>query len=328
VTTHTHAPATGPLRGLADLVAGLAVVAVALALPAPKSPTRPGVATGPAPSTAAGGGATMIADIWPQAKPVAVSATQPDGRKFTPLLVLDRDTTLGRLTSDETVARELVLRTPTGMRALQSGGALDTTDVVATASTSSALFWMRVTADSGGNGRYSIWSANLDGTAVRTVTTDVGSFAPYDAEYDLQVADGRLYWVAARNPTTRAVDLRSVPITGGPVSRQPLEGGIAMSAWPWAVTASTNPGGGADLTNVVTGARRHATAGFVVIAAAGQTTLNGVNTRLSLYDLTTNRTILVSPAATDAGSRNGYLWWSDGVGESLTWHIFDLHNLP
>jgi hypothetical protein len=48
---------------------------------------------------------------------------------------------------------------------------------------------------------------------------------------------------------------------------------------------------------------------------------------LSLYDLNTGRTDLVTPQAANVQGRDGVLWWSTGAGTSLTWHAVDLHAL-
>jgi hypothetical protein len=366
-------------RGAVGLVAGIAAVAVALALPAPKSQPTPAAGTAPA---STGPAAATIAGVWPQAKPVNVTAIQPDGRTYTPLLVLDPNTSLGRLSSDDSPASAFVLRTGSEVRVLQGGGSVDSSDVVAEAATATGLFWIQVSSDANGVGRYTIWSANRDGTAPRVVTTDAGPVAVYSSEFDLQVADGRLYWLAAHAGAAGAVDLRSAPVGGGPVTVKPLDGNVALSTWPWVATAISQPGQNAELTNLVTGERRQASGAaneqltcaptwclaaatgsstattlrlrrtdgsdtreigtgdiwaaipnvvlldrFAVIAGTGVSTFAGANIRLSLFDLNTNRLIQVSPAAVDVASREGFLWWSDGVAESLTWHILDLRAL-
>jgi hypothetical protein len=49
---------------------------------------------------------------------------------------------------------------------------------------------------------------------------------------------------------------------------------------------------------------------------------------LSLYDVETGRTDLVTPQAANVQGRNGILWWSTGAGSTLTWHAVDLRQLP
>ncbi len=49
---------------------------------------------------------------------------------------------------------------------------------------------------------------------------------------------------------------------------------------------------------------------------------------LSLHDLETRKTELVTAQAANVQGRNGVLWWSTGAGITLTWHAVDLRQLP
>ena len=50
--------------------------------------------------------------------------------------------------------------------------------------------------------------------------------------------------------------------------------------------------------------------------------------RLSLYDLTTGRSVVVADALTGpVGDHGDYLWWSTGDNETLQWHAIDLRQL-
>ncbi len=49
--------------------------------------------------------------------------------------------------------------------------------------------------------------------------------------------------------------------------------------------------------------------------------------RLDLYDIAGRRTVQAAAAATNAGARGDYLWWSTGDNETLTWHGLDLRTL-
>ena len=50
-------------------------------------------------------------------------------------------------------------------------------------------------------------------------------------------------------------------------------------------------------------------------------------TGLSLHDLSSGRTDLVTADANNVQGRDGVLWWSTGAGNSLVWHAVDLHGL-
>jgi hypothetical protein len=50
--------------------------------------------------------------------------------------------------------------------------------------------------------------------------------------------------------------------------------------------------------------------------------------RLSLYDLTTGRSVVVADALTGpVGDHDDHLWWSTGDNETLQWHVLDLRQL-
>jgi hypothetical protein len=48
---------------------------------------------------------------------------------------------------------------------------------------------------------------------------------------------------------------------------------------------------------------------------------------LRLYDIRQRRSVLVVPAASNAGARGDYVWWSTGDNETLAWHGLDLRSL-
>jgi hypothetical protein len=49
--------------------------------------------------------------------------------------------------------------------------------------------------------------------------------------------------------------------------------------------------------------------------------------RIDLYDLIARRSVVLTPAASDAGARGDYVWWSTGDNETLAWHALDLRSL-
>jgi hypothetical protein len=62
---------------------------------------------------------------------------------------------------------------------------------------------------------------------------------------------------------------------------------------------------------------------MTALTSANATTVS----RLDLYDITHRRTVLIEPAATNAGAKGDYLWWSTGDNETLAWHGLDLRTL-
>ncbi len=62
---------------------------------------------------------------------------------------------------------------------------------------------------------------------------------------------------------------------------------------------------------------------MAMVSTSGQVTVS----RLSLFDITTGRAIQVEGAATNAGARGDFVWWSTGDNETLAWHALDLRTL-
>jgi hypothetical protein len=77
----------------------------------------------------------------------------------------------------------------------------------------------------------------------------------YSSQYDLVIADGQLYWLAAARTATPVTEVRSVPLGGGPVTVRNVDGSYALSAWPWMVSAGTGQTGAVELRNLVDGRR-------------------------------------------------------------------------
>src|SRR5437763_2195955 len=66
---------------------------------------------------------------------------------------------------------------------------------------------------------------------------------------------------------------------------------------------------------------------FEVLMTSTHPTGRAAGSRLALYDIAKQRTVQVEAAATNAGARGDFLWWSTGDHETLTWHGLDLRTL-
>jgi hypothetical protein len=231
-------------RRLLGAAAALVVLVVLLALPGPRR-----VAVPPGPVT--------LAAAWPAARPVTVAGTLPTGDVYTPLLVLDASTSLGITSLPGAPSSVLVLLTdPARPRRLQalSPGTGDTVEGVA--ADRDRVYWLRsVDGSGGGPEQASVWSARRDGGPAQPLTTAAGPATTASSQYDLQVAGGRLYWTAAPPGPAPVTELRSVPVTGGPVRVQAFPGGYGLTAWPWLTTTLGGIGGPDELRNAETGAR-------------------------------------------------------------------------
>ncbi len=122
------------------------------------------------------------------------------------------------------------------------------------------------------------------------------------------------------------------------VTTAPAE--VAVCSPTWCRVAVTNDTAlvGIDMMHP-DGTSRHRIAGAEATPTIGDATLldryvplatdrgdGGVG--LSLYDLNTGRTDLVTTQAANVQGRGGVLWWSTGAGINLTWHAIDLHAMP
>ncbi len=66
---------------------------------------------------------------------------------------------------------------------------------------------------------------------------------------------------------------------------------------------------------------------FEVLMTMVTTTGQLAISKLALYDIATSRTVQIDGAATNAGARGDFLWWSTGDNETLAWHGLDLRTL-
>ena len=238
---------TSAWRRRLGAAAALAVVGVLLALPNARPP-QPGA--GPA-------GPLTLAGVWPAARPVALAATLPTGDTYTPLLVLDATTSVGLTSRPGNRTSALVLLTdPARPRQLQilSPGTGDTVEAVA--ATADRIYWLRsVDGNGGGPEQASIWTARRAGGPAEAVTTRAGPATTNSSQFDLQVADGRLVWTTVGNGAVPVTEVRSIPLSGGPVQVRSFPGGYGLTAWPWLTSTLGGVGGSNELVNVATGQR-------------------------------------------------------------------------
>jgi len=226
-------------RARLAMCAALAAIGILLWLPAPKRP----VAAVPDRTAAS-----------PGAKPFPIPATFPDGSAYTPGAVLDPGTSIGVTQRADGQHIDLDLVPATGPpRLLQTqlvseGGAFD-----GIAFTADDLYWMHTLSDGTGNAHVTLWTAARSGGPSRQLSADVGDAEFFGSGYDVQVVADRLYWAATRPGRQDQTELRSIPLAGGTVGVQVLDGAWAMSRWPWLVTAPSAASAGTRLRNAVTG---------------------------------------------------------------------------
>ena len=358
-------------RGLLGTGAAVALIALLLALPAPKRPS--GASRAPA-------GPPPLTQVWPHAHPFLIPAGFPDGSTYTPAVVLDAAASVGMIASVDGQRTDLALVPAAGPpRVLQSQSVSDGGSFDGITATAGRIYWMHTVTDADGQARTSLWTASRSGGPAARLTADVGAPAFSGSEYDLQVVGDRLEWAGSRPGIT---ELRSIPLAGGRVAVRTVPGAWALSAWPWLVTAPSASDQRPRLHNVDTGAERtvrvppdqQATCSptwcrtipnnaadatetdlvrpdgsdrrvigratdaaiasdvalcdrFEVLMTTSTTSGQVAVSRLALYDIEGKRLVQVEAAATNAGGRGDFLWWSTGDNETITWHGLDLRTL-
>jgi hypothetical protein len=227
-----------PDRRLLGLGAALAASALLL-LGAPTNPKA--AALKPIPVSVA----------WAKAQAAAVPATLADGMAYTPLLFLDAKTSIGTAPTRNGTALRLLWRgADASLRQLRRLPQKQHPSFGSLTAAGTVLAWT----EGRGNGRVQLWTMDLkDARPARLMTTDPGQLVLHDSEFDLSIASGRLYWIAADPVRADAVQVRSVALTGGPVQGRSEVGSWRLAAWPWLVNGVAEPGGTTQLRNLVTG---------------------------------------------------------------------------
>jgi len=344
------------------LVAGLAVVAWALALP---DPARPQAGPVSAPIS--------VAPTWTPPVTVDIAGVLSDGSAYTPRLYLAADTSVGVATAPDGTVRVVLARAAGTVTPLHSRAAADNVQVNGFAVDGDTLVWMETVTRAGYQPATSLWRSTWTGDATAAQVTSYTNdpvFAGYST--DVALGGGLVRWTAAEGDT--ATQLWSVPVGGGEASYQSIDGDYRLSTLPWLVSANSGPGASVTLYNLDTGvqvplapgpteaavcdptwcrvtvtgdgglvgidmmhpdgSQRRRIAGSKSTPTVADPTLLGRyvplatdragGVGLELYDLTTGQTQLVAERASGVAGRGGVLWWSTGVGAALAWHALDL----
>lgn len=229
-----------PLVGLGIAVAA-AVVLVALP-PAGRPPTG-----------GADAAVATVEQVWPEARRAEIPANLTDGPAYSPGFFLDVRESIGTAPSPDGRFLRLVHRLPDGtvreLRRLPIDGAPQFGGFTRSAD---AFAWSETTSDERGAGRTELWWTDLAaGGSARRITADTGDTVFFNSQYDMVIEGGRLHWVAVAPGEEIATQIRSVPLTGGPVSVRTEPGAWARSAWPWLVSAGAGESGPVRLRDLV-----------------------------------------------------------------------------
>ncbi|GAA0520602.1 hypothetical protein Ade02nite_94460 [Paractinoplanes deccanensis] len=236
---------------------------------------------------------TDAATAWPSAARADLPAGLPDGPLFNPTLFLDATTAVGTAPTPAGSEQRLLLRTGDELRELRRVPLDGNPQFEAFTVAGDQIFWTESTA---GSTSVRIWTANRSGGTARMLTADTGNAVFYGNQYDLVVAEDRVHWTAApaSGRGTEETEIRSVPVTGGPVRVKVETGQWSLSAWPWLVDDGSSSGT-PRLRNMSTARDRE-----IVSPGAQQLTCGPVWCRaMVLGDNTVARIDVVRPDGTD-----------------------------
>jgi hypothetical protein len=217
---------------LAGLVGALIGVVWILALPiAP--PARPGAP------------AAHAQAAWPQAVRGQVSGRTPDGQPYTPVYFVDARTSVGTAPTADGGYLRLLLRGADGrVRETRRLPTAASPRFRGFAGADGWLAWAESVTDMDGKTTTTMWTQR-PGTAepARRLTADTGDVRFTDSEYDLVIARGGLHWASAAPGSRPRTEVRSIPLTGGPVRVEAKAGAWSPVAWPWLVSAGNAASG-------------------------------------------------------------------------------------
>ncbi|GAA4260523.1 hypothetical protein [Dactylosporangium darangshiense] len=199
----------------------------------------------------------VLRQAWPGAAVSDTPGSLPDGAPFVPALYLDATTSVGVAPTPDGTAQRVVLRAGDRVRELQRVEQARFPRFAGFTRAGDDLVWAESTATATQPLTHRLWRASRAGDAAAVpLTADTGDAELLGAEHDLVVHDGRVYW-AATAPDGTDTQVRSVAVSGGPVTVTPVDGAYELSAWPWLQTATNvrQGGGRQELRNLDTGQR-------------------------------------------------------------------------
>jgi hypothetical protein len=236
-----------PIGRLLVLLVALVAVVRLLTLPDP----------GRAPADAPEGPPLAVVPTWTGPRPVDTPGTLADGAEYLPRLYLSPETSVGIAASSDGESVRVVIREAGGRSTeLHRIDAADHPEFDGFAVSADTVVWAETLSPSDQPVATTIWRTNWrTQSRPAAVTDDTGAANFYGGQYDIVVRSGRAYWVAFAPGEKVVTEVRSVRLTGGPVTVTELDGEFALSTWPWAVSASPGRGTPVQLANLTDGKR-------------------------------------------------------------------------
>lgn len=204
---------------------------------------------GPQQGKPAPAGRAPLTSIWPQAQRADIPGNLNDGPVFHPGIFLNARTSVGTAPSPDGSVVRLLIRNGDGTVRELRRRALDAVPEFGTMTVAgNDLVWT----ESAEGVPVQIWTAKTTGGPARRVTTDTGNAVFYGSQWDLVIADGRVYWAAAAPKGEQVTEIRSVALTGGAVQIRKEPGVWALTAWPWLTDGGGDQAGTTRLRNMAT----------------------------------------------------------------------------
>jgi hypothetical protein len=194
-------------------------------------------------------GRAPLTSVWPQAQRADIPGNLNDGPVYHPGIFLNARTSVGTAPSpDGSVVRLLIRNADGSVRELRRRALDDVPEFATMTVAGDDLVWT----ESAEGVPVQIWTAKTTGGPARRVTTDTGNAVFYGSQWDLVIADGRVYWAAAAPKGEQVTEVRSVALTGGAVQIRKEPGVWAMTAWPWLTDGGGDQAGTTRLRNLAT----------------------------------------------------------------------------
>ncbi len=231
------------VAGLIGLVVAVLAAGRLLTLPEPETPAPAAVAE------------TAVADLWPSAAVVRSPGRLSDGRAYTPWFHLDPTTSVGTALSGDGNSTRLLVRAGTAERELLSLPSRNNPQFNGFATDGTDLVFMVSESGDAANTASVLYRASWRDGAASVLTRDTGAVIFFNSQYDVLIQEGRVRWAAA-GETGQFTEVRSVPLSGGRVTNDRIDGAYSQSAYPWFTTVGGNQPGDVELRNLVTGERR------------------------------------------------------------------------
>ena len=239
------------MRGRSRVAGAIGLVVAVLA--AGRLLTMPEPAPSPPPSA---GAETSVTDLWPSASIVRSPGRLSDGRAYTPWFHLDPATSVGTALTGDGAQMRLLVRSGSAERELLRLPAADNPQFNGFATAGDDLVFMVSANGDAANTSSVLYRASWKDGGAAVLTRDTGAVVFFNSQYDVVINEGRVHWAAA-GEGSQSTEIRSVPLGGGRVTGQRIDGAYALSAWPWLTSAGGSQGGSVELRNLVTGERRN-----------------------------------------------------------------------